>query len=231
MKKRIVLLILAIASVAAFLTACGGNKETYNNIAAQSNPYSKGKQSIEIIASSGYNDEPNAKFKQTISPSDIELGGALEGKTVTEVVFNGETSITVTLDGDTKVAGGDGVYGTITVKQSGMESKGNSTCIVNLLVPVIAVGDYFGGGGGNNYLVSANLRLSAGEFTDNATAENITLSEDAVGKLSVTLADGMLTIEIKDCNTATPTIILKPQVTTFGKEYTVKIAPYSTTRL
>ena len=211
------------------LTACGGN-ETYHNIAAQNNPYSMGTQSVLIKASSVNADEPRAKFKQSISSSDIELGQALEGKTVKSVTYNGETSITVVLDGNTKVAGGDDVYGTITVKQSGMASKGASTCTVNVLAPVMYVSE-FSGGGGSNFLVSATLKLTAGEFTSAATAENIILAGDATGELSVTLSDGLLKIEVKNCNERNPSVILKSQVTTFGKEYTIKLASSASTRL
>lgn len=232
MKKRISILVLIISLIAVFLTACGGggNNATYHNISVQSNPYSMGTQSIEIIASSQNPGEPAAKFKDGIFVADIELGGALDGKTVTSVVYNSETSITVTLDGNTKAEGGESVYGTITVKQSGMASKGASTCTVNVLAPVMYVSEFFGGGG-SNFLVSATIKLVAGEFTSNATEENVTLEGDATGELSVTLSDGALKIEVKNCNERNPSIILKSQVTSFGKEYTIKLAAYASTRL
>ena len=236
MKKRLSIIVLTIVAFAMIMTACGGKNnggDVYHNIAAQSNPYSMGKQSIELVASSSsvVNDEPIAKFKQSISTSDIELGQALEGKTVTKVVFNNESSITVTLDGNTKAAGGDGVHGTITIKQSGMASKGSSTCTVNVLAPVMFVSGFFGGGGGGNFLVSATLQLTAGEFTSEATAENIILAGDATGELNVTLSEGKLKIEVKNCNERNPSVILKSQVTTFGKEYTIKLASAASTHL
>ena len=236
MKKRISILVLIISLIAVFLTACGGKNNgggVYHNITAQSNPYSMGKQSIELVASSSsvVNDEPSAKFKQSISVNDVEVGGALNGKTVTNVVFNSETSVTVTLDGNTKAEGGDGVYGTITVKQSGMASKGSSTCTVNVLAPVMFVSGFFGVGGGGNFLVSATLQLTAGEFTSEATAENIILAGDATGELNVTLSEGELKIEVKNCNERNPSVIFKSQVTTFGKEYTIKLASAASTHL
>lgn len=233
MKKRlfsVVLTVLSVLSVLAFSAACGENGATYNNIVAQSNPYSMGTQSIEITATSEKDGEPSAKFKQSISVNDVEGGGALDGKTVTNVVFNSETSVTVTLDGNTKAEGGDGVYGTITVKQSGMASKGNSTCTVNLQIPEIAVRNYFFGGG-TKYLVMAELWLEAGGFTENATAENVTLADGETGAISVTLSEGVLKIEVTDCNVKTPSVILNAKVTTFNKEYTVKLAPGSSTRI
>lgn len=214
------------------MTACGGknNGDVYHNIAAKSNPYSMGTQDITIESSSLNPDQPEAKFKESISASDIELGQALVGKTVTKVVYNSETSITVTLDGNTTANGGNDVYGTITVKQSGMKSKGSSSCTVNVLAPVIMVsGDYFSGGGLNNFLIMANIKLTAGNFTSDATAENITFADGVTGNITVTVSNGMLALEIKNCTVKNPTIVLKPQVTSFGKEYTLKLAPYAST--
>lgn len=237
MKRRIGLIAMTVALVATFFTACGGSQVTYSNITAESNPYSMGTQSIELVASSSavINDEPTAKFKQSISPADVELGQALEGKTVTKVVYNSESSVTVTLEGNTKVpgaTGGNTVYGTITVKQSGMESKGNSTCIVNVLAPAMVVGDFFIGGNSTlGYSIMATLRLTAGEFTSNATKENITFTGDATGEMSVKLADGSLEIDIENCNVANPTIVLGSAVTSFGKEYAIELVHAGSTLL
>lgn len=224
MKRKLSLVVVALALVAMILTACGG-EETYSNIAAQSNPYVTGTQSIEIRASSINYDEPTARFKQSISPSDIELGQALEGKIVTKVVFNSESSITVTLDGTAKQAG---ERGTITVKRSGMESKGNSSCVVNVLYPQILVENYncsekTAAGGVKTYRVRAKLRLSAGEFLD-FSAQNVLLKDDVTGELSVSLSDGKLSVEVKNCNVATPAVLIKAQATSFGKDITVTLS-------
>lgn len=227
MKKRIVLFVLTIAFAATLFAACGG-KDTYNNIAAQSNPYSMGTQSIVITASSANAGEPTAKFKSGISPADIELGQALAGKKVTKVVYNGESSITVTLEGNTTSAGGDGVYGTITVKQSGMASKGNSTCTVNVRAPELRVANYSYSfktkDGVTLYGIRAKLDLAAGTFTDAATAENVCLEAGVSGELSVQLSDGILIITVKNCDKKNPSVCLKSAATSFGKEITVTLA-------
>lgn len=232
MKKRISIFVLIISLIAVFLTACGGKNnggDVYGNITAQSNPYSMGKQSIELVASSSsiVNDEPIAKFKQSISTSDIELGQALEGKTVTKVVFNNESSITVTLDGNTKAAGGDGVYGTITVKQSGMVSKGNSTCTVNVRVPEIKVSSYRATSKTAEDVtvhdIIAKLSMPVGAFTDKAV-ESVTLADGVTGELIAALSeDGTLSLTIKSCNTANPAICLDSEATTLGKGISVKL--------
>lgn len=227
MKKRWIPIVLAMVLTLTLLTACGGDK-TYQNIAAQSNPYSMGTQSILIEASSANAGEPGAKFKQSISPSDIELGQALEGKTVTGVVFHSETSITVTLGGNTKAAGGDSVYGTITVKQSGMASKGASTCTVNVRAPEIKVSSYSTtrktAGDVTTHNIIAKLSLPAGAFTDKA-AESITLADGVTGELTATLSeDGTLSLTIKNCNTADPSVCLDAGATTLEKEITVKLS-------
>lgn len=130
-----------ITMVTALFTACGSRVE-YHNIVAQNNVYSIGAQSVVIKSSSLNFDEPSAMFKQSISPSDIELGEALEGKTVTKVTYNSVTSITVELSGNTKMSGGDGVLGSITVKHSGLESEGDSSCVVEILAPELFVSSY-----------------------------------------------------------------------------------------
>lgn len=226
MKKRFGLFIFALVLITVFLSACGGTK-TYSNIAAQSNPYSMGTQSIEIKASTINADEPSAKFKQSISVGDIEIGQALEGKTVTKVTYNSESSITVELSGNAKAAGGEGVYGTITVKQSGMESKGNSTCTVNLRAAALDVVSMASSkkivGDVTTYNISAKLGLPAGAFTDNA-AEYVSLADGATGDLTAELSDGILVITVKNCSVANPTLSLKAEATTFAKEIKIKLA-------
>lgn len=231
MKKRLSLIALAIVALAVFLTACGGKNNggnAYNNIAAQSNPYSMGAQNIVITASNLNEGEPAAKFKESISTSDIELGQALEGKTVTKVVFNNESSITVTLDGNTKAAGGDGVYGTITVKQSGMVSKGASTCTVNVRVPEIKVSSYRAtsktAGDVTTLNIIAKLSMPVGAFTDKAV-ESVTLADGVTGEVIAALSeDGTLSLTIKSCNTANPAICLDSDATTLGKGISVKLS-------
>lgn len=225
MKKRVALFILA-ALIITLLTACGGEK-TYQNIAAQNNPYSMGTQSVLIEASSVNADEPSAKFKQSISPSDIELGQALEGKTVKSVTYNGEASITVVLDGTTRTAGGDGVYGTITVKQSGMASEGASSCTVNVRAPEIKVSSFVSNkkisDGVTTYNIVAKLSLPVGEFTDKAV-ESVTLSDGATGEVSVESTDGVLVVTVKGCNAAKPSVSISAEATTFEKGITVELS-------
>ena len=212
--------------VTALLTACGSRVE-YHNIAAQNNVYSIGAQSVVIKSSSLNFDEPSARFKQSISPSDIELGEALEGKTVTKVTYNSVTSITVELSGNTKMSGGDGVLGSITVKHSGLESEGDSSCVVEILAPELFVSSYMSNvrkkGDKTVYKVIATLSLPVGEFSGGASVGSITLTNGATGELSIKLSDGALTVTVENCNMKNPYICIGSDVTTFGKEITVRL--------
>ena len=227
MKTRCISIVLMMTLVTALLTACGGRVE-YHNIAAQNNVYSMGTQSVVIKSSSLNSDEPTARFKQSISPSDIELGEALEGKTVTKVTYNSATSITVELSGNTKMAGGDGVLGSITVKHGGLESEGDSSCFVEILAPELRVSSYMSHvskkGEETVCKVMATLSLPVGAFSGGATAGSITLTNGATGELSVTLSDGALTVTVENCNMENPYICIGSDVTTFGKEITVRLA-------
>lgn len=236
MRKKLIAVILAVLSIVVFSTACGGKtqEQTYHNITAQNNAYSMGTQNIVIKAggSSISSDEPVAKFKESISVSDIEIGQALKGKTVTKVVFTDESTVMVTLDGNTKAVGGDDVYGTITVKQSGMKSKGKSTCMVHVLKPTMYVGSWNGGSSAGKYQISVKITITAGAFTSEATAENINLVDGVSGTLGVGLTEnGELKIDITDCSERYPSIVLNPQTTTFNKEYTLKLSLYGSTPL
>ena len=215
-----------ITMVTALFTACGSRVE-YHNIAAQNNVYSIGAQSVVIKSSSLNFDEPSARFKQSISPSDIELGEALEGKTVTKVTYNSVTSITVELSGNTKMSGGDGVLGSITVKHSGLESEGDSSCVVEILAPELFVSSYMSNvrkkGDKTVYKVIATLSLPVGEFSGGASVGSITLTNGATGELSIKLSDGALTVTVENCNMKNPYICIGSDVTTFGKEITVRL--------
>ena len=215
-----------ITMVTALFTACGSRVE-YHNIAAQNNVYSIGAQSVVIKSSSLNFDEPYARFKQSISPSDIELGEALEGKTVTKVTYNSVTSITVELSGNTKMSGGDGILGSITVKHSGLESEGDSSCVVEILAPELFVSSYMSNvrkkGDKTVYKVIATLSLLVGEFSGGASVGSITLTNGATGELSIKLSDGALTVTVENCNMKNPYICIGSDVTTFGKEITVRL--------
>ena len=215
-----------ITMVTALFTACGSRVE-YHNIAAQNNVYSIGAQSVVIKSSSLNFDEPSARFKQSISPSDIELCEALEGKTVTKVTYNSVTSITVELSGNTKMSGGDGILGSITVKHSGLESEGDSSCVVEILAPELFVSSYMSNvrkkGDKTVYKVIATLSLPVGEFSGGASVGSITLTNGATGELSIKLSDGALTVTVENCNMKNPYICIGSDVTTFGKEITVRL--------
>lgn len=226
MKTRFIFIIMMITMVMALFTACSSRVE-YHNIAAQNNVYSMGTQSVVIKSSSLNFDEPTARFKQSISPSDIEIGEALEGKAVTKVTYNSAASITVELSGNTKVSGGDGVFGSITVKHSGLESEGDSSCVVEILAPELRVSSYMSNvrkkGEETIYKVIATISLPVGEFSGGATAGNITLTNGAMGELSVKFSDGALTVTVENCNMANPSICIGADVTTFGKEITIRL--------
>lgn len=227
MKRKISLLILTILVISTLLVACGST-ETYSNIKAENNPCSVGKQNVTIVGTSDFNDEPAVAFKQSISPSDIELGEALVGKTVTKVTYNSATSITVELDGSTKASGGEGVYGTITVKHSGLNSKGNSSCVVNVIAPKINVTSFSSNikkvDGATYYTVRAKLSLLGGEFAESA-AQSVTLAEGATGKLTVSVEeDGRLSIVIEQCSVEKPYISIAADATTFKTVITVKLS-------
>lgn len=226
MKKSIIALVLTVLLTATLLTACVEEK-TYYNIAAQSNPYSMGKQSITIEASSFNYDEPTVEFKQSIAASDIVLGDALVGKTVTNVVYNGKTSITVTLEGNTRAAGGNNVYGTITVKHSGLESDGNSSCTVNVRAPEVSYTRTYlrtsQKGDVKTYDLKAEITMPAGEFLANITdAGNVTLV-GATGEMTVELSEGKLIVTIDKCNVDEPTICIKGLANSFGKDITIEL--------
>lgn len=226
MKTRFIFIFLIIAMFTALFTACDSCEE-YHNIVAQNNVYSMGTQSVVIKSSSPNFDEPTARFKQSISPSDIEIGEALEGKAVTKATYNSATSITVELSGNTRMSGGDGVFGSITVKHSGLESEGNSSCVVEILAPELYVSSYMSNvwkkGEETVYKVIATISLPVGEFSGCATEANITLTNGATGELSVKLSDGALTVTIENCNMANPSICIGADVTTFGKEITIRL--------
>lgn len=226
MKTRFIFIIMMITMVMALFTACSSRVE-YHNIAAQNNVYSMGTQSVVIKSSSLNFYEPTARFKQSISPSDIEIGEALEGKAVTKVTYNSAASITVELSGNTKVSGGDGVFGSITVKHSGLESEGDSSCVVEILAPELRVSSYMSNvrkkGEETIYKVIATISLPVGEFSGGATAGNITLTNGAMGELSVKFSDGALTVTVENCNMANPSICIGADVTTFGKEITIRL--------
>ena len=120
---------LCLAAVPVCFSACAaGDEERYHNIKTDLNVYSTGTQSVTIEISTEHSDEPEVVFKSGISASDIELGEALEGKTVTGVTYVNATSIIVELSGETKVHGTAEVLGSITLKHSGLDSKGASVC-------------------------------------------------------------------------------------------------------
>lgn len=216
-----------ILTLVLILASCESNEE-YHNIAAKNNVYSMGTQSVLIEASSLGTDQPTVSFKPGISTSDIVLGKALEGKSVSKVTYKSETSITLELSGDTKVAGGADVLGTITIKHSGLNSKGSSTCLVNVLAPKLQftamVSNKSVKDGVSAYKIVATLGLTLGEFTDRATAENIKLADGAEGKLSVALSDGNLTLTVEDCNVANPHVTFGAEVTTIGKQVTCELS-------
>lgn len=230
-KKRWILISLAILVVVLTAISLSGclfvSEKFYDNIAAQSNPYSMGTQSILIEASYGNADVPIVKFKRGISTADIVLGGALEGKTVKNVTYNSDTSITVVLEGNTKVAGGDDVYGSITVKHSGLDSEGSSSCVVNVRPPEIKISAFTVSkktvGDVTTHRITAELSLPVGTFTAKAP-ECVTLSDGTTGEMSVELSGDFLKVTITDCNTANPSICLRAEATTIEKNVTVKLS-------
>ncbi len=187
-------------------------------------------QSITIEGNS-LNDAPEVVFKASISPADIVLGDALKGKTVTKVTYNGESSITVEVSGNTEAKGGTDVYGSMKIKHSGLESKGESVCLVSVLSPELCVSSTMSNAskkdGVTIYNVVTTFYLPVGEFTDTVNAENIMLGEGVTGDLTVELTEGRLTVAVRNCNTQHPTVKIGADVTTIGKEVTVKIGSYS----
>lgn len=232
MKKSLIAVLLCLAVVMACLSACAtGDEERYHNIKTDMNVYSMGTQSVTIEKSTEHSDEPEVVFKSGISASDIELGEALEGKTVTKVTYVSVSSIIVELSGETKVHGGADVLGSITVKHSGLDSKGASVCYLKVLAPELRVtasmSNMRKNGDETVYSILTTFDLPVGEFTDAATVENITLAGGVTGKLTVELADGKLTVRVDNCNVANPEVLFGANVTTIGKAVTVKLGTYT----
>lgn len=228
MKIKNILIVIMAFFVSAIFVSCGSNTEYYN-IAAENNVYSIGTQSILINSSSLNDDAPVAVFKSSISISDIELKEGLEGKKVTKVTYNSETSITIEVSGNTKVEVKEEQEGKITIKQSGLESKGNSSCYILVIAPELYVSSFRQSAikkdGVVVYNIIATITLPVGEFIESSDTEGITLALEATGKLTTEFSKSSVTITIENCNIEKPTIKIAANTTTFGKEITIKLTP------
>lgn len=231
MKKSIAAVLAAVWCMLLFAACSSGNENTYYDLMPDYAAYSAGAQQVTIRSSTPVNGDPAAVFRSGIGPGDILLSGGLEGMTVTGVTYKGPSEIAVELDGTAKMPGGEDVTGTITVRHTGMESSGNSACLISVLRPRLSVSATIssrqGLGEETLYSVRSTFYLPSGHFTDAATAEHIRLTPGTVGKLTVTFSDDKLTILAEDCREAMPSVMLDAAVTTFGKSITVALGTYA----
>ena len=225
--KTALALLLLLSCIAAFASC--GIIQTYENITVQGEIYSFGKQTVmlnSILLEGGV----AAKFKESISASDIEFSDALEGKVIDKVTFIDEYNVELELSGKTKENGGDGVFGTVTVLTSGLKSGGKSTCHIELKGPSVvtesAYSNSFTARDLTLYNVSSTISLPMGEFTDKADAEHIRLADPSLGRLEIKLEDGKLTLSVINCLSAEPSVIIAPEATTIGLEFSVCIGVY-----
>lgn len=225
--KTVISLLLLLSCIAVFASC--GIIQTYENITVQGEIYSFGRQTIilnSILPEGGV----AAKFKESISATDIKLSDALEGKNIDKVTFIDEYNLELELSGNTKSTGGDGVIGTLTVLAGGLESKGKSTCHIQLNGPTIvtesAYSNSFTARDLTLYNVSSTISLPMGEFTDKADAEHIRLADPNLGRLEIKLENGKLTLSIINCLSAEPSVIFAPEATTMGIEFSICIGVY-----
>lgn len=214
------------------LSACDldKNKEA-NNIDVSGYIYIDGQQPLFIEGQPSLNDDEAARFKDTISASDIVLGGELAGKRVTSVEYKDESSLVVYLDGKANDFEGDSVYCKVTVKGSATKDGKNSYGYVILRKPKLTC---MGGMYTTNTLKS-RLSLPYGEFiTDNVTAENITAVEPAGARVEeVNVSDGDLYVTVSGLADRFdyPTISISASVTSFNKQITITLSAFSTAEL
>ena len=232
--KRIVTVLTATVCVlgVSVLTACDlGENQEANNIEASGYIYIDGQQPLFIEGQSSLNDDEAARFKDTITASDIILGDELAGKTVTSVEYKDESSLVVYLDGKANDFEGDSVYCKVTVKGSATKDGKNSYGYVILRKPKLTC---MGGMYTTNTLKS-RLSLPYGEFiTENVTLENITAVEPAGAKVEeVYLSDGELYVTISGLADRIdyPTISISASVTSFNKQITITLSTFSTAEL
>lgn len=229
MKKQTAFFLASILLCIFLLFSCSGGG-TYFNIKADSNAYSAGTQTIRINAAAQNSDEPTAVFKAGISASDIVLGDALEGKTVSNVTYISASAIDIELSGSTKAKGGDNALGSVTVKHSGLESDGSSVCHVYVLAPELRCEHFMSfknvKDGKTTYEITLTLCLTAGEFTADAD-RHIRLADGIAGTLTAKKDGNTITIEIPDAAEASPTLVLEADATTFAREVTFAASAFT----
>ena len=232
--KRIVTVLTATVCVlgVCVLTACDlGKNQEANNIEASGYIYIDGQQPLFIEGQSSLNDDEAARFKDTITASDIILGDELAGKTVTSVEYKDESSLVVYLDGKANDFEGDSVYCKLTVKGSATKDGKNSYGYVILRKPKLTCTSsmYF------NKTLKSELSLPYGEFIeDNVTLENITVVEPAGAKVEeVNVSDGNLYVTVSGLADMYdyPTISVSASVTSFNKQITITLSVFSTAEL
>lgn len=231
MKKRLkhILSVLLLVSCFFALSSCGFT-QTYENITADGDVYFMGTQTVRLkgtLPEDGF----SAKFKNSISASDIELSDALEGKTVEKVTYIDADTVELILSGKTDAGIGENAEGTITVLASGLDSEGNSSCRIKVKGPAIetekASSKSFEIRDITLYNVSSVLYLPVGEFTDKADAEHIRLADPSLGELQIYLEDGKLTLKVTNCISPEPSVIIDAEATTLGIEFSVCIGVYN----
>ena len=224
-KKCIFSLIFILQFVC--LVSCGED-EIYYNISASDNLYTYGSQEI-LIENNTYSDEP-VKFKNSISKEDIVLEGVIDSKTVTNVKYISQTSISVTISGKARTFEGNESHVYITVKHNGLESKGSSKCLLKVQKVELYTGSYMSShsikDGVDKYTIYCTLAFSVGTFNEDAV-KYVKLDESVEGDFTATYRDGMIDVTIENCKVNNPKVKIDAKASEYNKNLEIVIGKYS----
>lgn len=166
--SKILVLIIAI-SLSAFCVACTGSLEPEMNLQADDDltpVYDMGTQTLTVVASKSA--QVPTKFKSDISVQDIVLSDYFEGKTVTKVEFVNDTTIKVTMTGNTDDFEGEWEVGMLTVKARACTINRDCYTYVKVYNTFLSVkiGDTKAGESGNKYSVYYTIfTINSGRFS------------------------------------------------------------------
>jgi hypothetical protein len=232
MKKtliKLLSLVLALIIFGGVISSCAPAPLTEsNNIELIGAVYSRGSQTVRIISSLPEDAGSIAKFKPTVSASDILLDGAFKQKTITAVEYVSKTEIHITLEGDVTIPDSTNTSeGTIYVLKTGLENDYDSYTVAFVERPAISVTAYYYSSTEKRH--SCTYALPWGEFTDALGAETVTCTNAKDGKIFLQLNDnGTLTVDVVGFKSTdgseTPIIKFAPSATTFNRQITIKVA-------
>jgi hypothetical protein len=251
-KKNFAFIATAIAIVAicgATFTACEGEDENYYNLSATGSIYADGEQTVTLSISEYATSESKTTFKESITANDVTLSGVLEGKTVKELTYISETSVSLVLDGSVTADSSHAEeYGTITVARSALANNSSGNCYARVNYNPVATantskGNYTKPDGVTYFNYSTTLSLPYGSFIEeNVNTENITvIAGDA--EVSISLEDNTntnkkdLKIYVKGYNPyyfgadtyyQYPTAHISANVTTFNVDLYIEVGKAET---